>query len=1229
MLALFLGVRTNLPQFQSAKALPVPHSNDKAKKDKIQEVPGVWDVLCQLNPSYGATRYLKQYDSPTIPKHGDSTCLKKLEAKSKPTVVSVVATVPDPVHTHLGLGFDRAIDAIQAAAGEASYVPYANAVPWPPPGEKSDKQDTVGPGEYEYPGLLLFRRSAAPAPRNDYLAVFLVPESPTSGIDRTSFLTAARIMETISPGSTKPIHMAGPNFSGSVPLLPDLEKELQKSECIAAISGSVTNAKNPIAWHTGHCASSFVPIQTSDVEAIQSFMTEMCNTKPYKAEDIAILTEEGTEYGLLGHAGGRPCALDRALRLHFPREMSRLRNASAPIQTKDETGKTSKIVDSSQQLNWQDSHPVLRDDIRNYGEQTPLSEQLVLSTLATTIKSKNIKLLGILATDPLDTAFLVHSFKQSCPDVRLFLRDPDLLYLRTPDVASLNGVLAINNFPLIPQNQFWKKDEGQDGQHEQHVVTLPSSAQEGQYNAFTLLLANLPVKTEFPDLLEVHWPGEPTTFDLQKPDIPLWVVTAGTTGYYPISLLNAAGHAPSQSIRSLNVGGPPYATILLWIVISLVGLLQATWTAFPRLAPERFANEVDFSDKRDAITALKASGQFMALMIVALASYVSGSSFVFFKGAPYEVGNLKLFPVLGVAVRGVTLMILSAALLLFFRSVLVPWLIYCFPSLSKQKQLDLRNAKAVSMHVPLISTVVMAAVLVGFFKRWPLESYNVGYENAFLNFRNLRLSSGVAPIIPILLLLGVFYIGIWVYVRRISDWEYGSVKMADPTLDSVFRCRIEENVKAIDESMIRGPEKHWSWIALCVSVCCTLAFRPWATMEMMEASWVQRFLWYCFAMALLVLWMNWFRFMVIWRRLRSILQNLERLPLRSAFNRLPRETLLPILRWSVRDENYLPMCEAVDTLRALVRADATAISWRNREELLSCVRQLSDSNSVQVQRSKQPQAFPARFDMPLEKAAGAENMSAGNVTGANPEAGTSNVNPIPLTNAPAEKALRYPSKWRIMAWIRRAWGALRARLHKGEDNRRESTAPRPRSMRETKELIQKTRKVMTSVIEELAPWLLMQYWNRGRAVPSEPENIDPVDRKYLLAEDLIAMRFYTYIRYVVSELRDLLFFIVLAFCLLFVALHTYAFRADHSIDSSFIVLFVVLSVGVGLVLAEMERDPLLSRLAGSKAGELNKGFYVQLLKYGIVPLLTIISSQVPSISNVLLRWVQPTLETLR
>ena len=166
------------------------------------------------------------------------------------------------------------------------------------------------------------------------------------------------------------------------------------------------------------------------------------------------------------------------------------------------------------------------------------------------------------------------------------------------------------------------------------------------------------------------------------------------------------------------------------------------------------------------------------------------------------------------------------------------------------------------------------------------------------------------------------------------------------------------------------------------------------------------------------------------------------------------------------------------------------------------------------------------------------------------------------------------------------------------------------------------------MMETLSDRLRADYWRRGSSGRDQAQEPQPGDLKNVLAEDIVALPFYAYIRKIICELRNILFFLGVAISLLFAALHTYSFRADQAIDWWFFGLFAFMGIGIVIVIAQMERNALLNRLSDGTPGELGANFYFQLLKYGAVPFVTIFGSQVPSISNLVLKWVQPALEAL-
>src|SRR4029077_16266061 len=116
------------------------------------------------------------------------------------------------------------------------------------------------------------------------------------------------------------------------------------------------------------------------------------------------------------------------------------------------------------------------------------------------------------------------------------------------------------------------------------------------------------------------------------------LATTATTGYLPIRILNkTVAHEQKASLHSLDVGQPPSATLLLWIAITLAGLVHALASRFSWAVPSRLRDEFDFSDDGDSITAAKAFCHGTALTVIALAGWIAGSSFLYFAGAPYRI----------------------------------------------------------------------------------------------------------------------------------------------------------------------------------------------------------------------------------------------------------------------------------------------------------------------------------------------------------------------------------------------------------------------------------------------------------------------------------------------------------------------------------------------------------------------------------------------------------------
>lgn len=245
----------------------------------------------------------------------------------------VVAVLPDPVHTHLAMFFDRSVEALQLAAQREGYAFDRAFLPWerkghPEPTDfKLREQEAEDQAQREkYPGLLIFRAgrdwqrqnstselsgnaensrqsSSKGAMPDGPLFVFVVGETPTGGIRREQLRNALELIREIrGTDATKdedPLLILGPTFSGS---LESLGRELEhqpaqnRAERVFVYSGTITNAKAEDQFAKDWPWVHLVSFQENDAYALHEFLGFASNLS-YKASEIAVLSEDETIYG--------------------------------------------------------------------------------------------------------------------------------------------------------------------------------------------------------------------------------------------------------------------------------------------------------------------------------------------------------------------------------------------------------------------------------------------------------------------------------------------------------------------------------------------------------------------------------------------------------------------------------------------------------------------------------------------------------------------------------------------------------------------------------------------------------------------------------------------------------------------------------------------------------------------------------------------------------------------
>lgn len=180
---------------------------------------------------------------------------------------------------------------------------------------------------------------------------------------------------------------------------------------------------------------------------------------------------------------------------------------------------------------------------------------------------------------------------------------------------------------------------------------------------------------------------------------------------------------------------------------------------------------------------------------------------------------------------------------------------------------------------------------------------------------------------------------------------------------------------------------------------------------------------------------------------------------------------------------------------------------------------------------------------------------------------------------------------------------------------------------------------------ELLATVLIPYWKDERTGLVESEEIcgapdksrqsradiegTPVPAPVLVAEEFLAIRYISLIRAVLANLRYLMIFVSGSFVLAIWAWNSYPFQPRQLVDWLFTGLLAVLGTGVIWVFAQMHRNAILSRNTDTKANELGWDFYLRIISFGVLPVLTWLAYQFPDIGDFVTKFVQPAVPVIK
>ncbi len=474
----------------------------------------------------------------------------------------LIATVPDPLDSRLPYLYDRYLDSIQRALEVAGYLPDLFDLPWFENSGPTREGQVSEARRYEYePGVVLFRNSRDMR----LLSLFLVGETPTSGIHKAALLdalnqiaqlggwhrlqpeTGSRQRLDSQPGAPHwLVRLMSPSFSGSAEslefVLRTWFREMGEPEHLEfrIVSGSATAIDKSSFFMLGkdRPIASFHSTVIPDQPAFRAFFNFLETLDSNNRHRIAVLAEGNTVYGQhsrsMLQAKTRetdPSSRDpeKPLWLTFPLHISQLRSASektSPLRKEGSSQLTSSTTPFMPIALAESSEP--RDVLPVTSKLETSSVELVLATLLSTISREGIRYVGLLATDVRDRILLAREIRQHCPQAVLFTFSSDLLYLH-PDVnQDLRGMLVATPYPLFNLNQFWSYPWSGDRAR----LQFPNHTSQGVYNAILALLGHSEEMLEYgPPFCSEKTPGDKTA-------PPLWIAQVGRDQLWPVRLLN-------------------------------------------------------------------------------------------------------------------------------------------------------------------------------------------------------------------------------------------------------------------------------------------------------------------------------------------------------------------------------------------------------------------------------------------------------------------------------------------------------------------------------------------------------------------------------------------------------------------------------------------------------------------------------------------------------------------
>ncbi len=1118
----------------------------------------------------------------------------------------VIAIVPNPVLTHLPLLFDRLIEIMQQAAQDNQYSYDSAWLPWSEGKEYTrlpDQQtaDELQSFQESQPGVLVFRNSLnqqGDSPYESGLAVFVVSELPTGGINQGQFDNALAWMERLGALSAgRDLKILGPTFSGS---LPSLYRSLHFSRLkafagtkkIRVSSGSVSS-DSYYYWFKGKLESEQLGTFDTAMEGDSVLVDRFCqyiDSQKYTTDRVAFLSEDETAFGT-EPISETDTKYEKRLRpqkgahesrqgfctysggptyLYYPRDIASLRSAYEQ-QSIFNGGKQSQGANNdATTLRGDLSEPASseHDTVRTYGRQlTPLAQESVLIAITDVLKEKKIEFVVLRSTNTLDQIFLSQFLRRSFPDTRIVIDGADLLFRRGAEGSSLRGVMALSPYPLLNRQQDWNSAQSEWSGEGYRI--FGQDVAEGLYVAARGLFPDQGSKVQIANYAPPSFASGRGSGDDDRP--ATWLTVIGHRQFWPVAVLNSNTLDGSKAISILQPfavrTGKPGANfaganplellpIEFWILLIAClfwSLLHELWclngSVSPRPAAFRLAYFAPIPRWQQPVLIGLGS-----LLVAGTAVVVAATSGLL----DWKLGSW------------------NAVVAAFLVIVLLQAYFGCAGNYRLPAMTDVRFTELKAKDCRRISGWLFALCFVVFASIHVAIVHQLQKSNGVPAFwRSVHLLSGVSPLLPQLFLFGGMYCWFWFSLRGLT--LFGEDRPLLPGKnDLILRDEKQSHIMPMfsfeqtqlpteDGAMPIG-KQYLLLLGLIfpiVLIICTVVLQgAWLRTlgELFFGRYVFFWLMLCIAMVLADTAQSW----TTWLRLHELLLHLDRLPVRRTLYALQGLSWRSVWAMSgnVLTERYSLVSRQIEALRHLRNQVAV---WKPpaADDVANQKRLLDTIDAFEKTELKKLVDWYVNLD----------------------GAGVTSVEALEAV----QKQIAAIAAFTLSVILIPSWRTE-------EDS------------------------------------LIFDRLRKPGAAPDE--HGDPVISQHVAdhvyaAEEFFVLPYVGFIQNILGRIRTIVLGSLWLFVAATLAVSSYPFDPLPVLGGIFLAVFVIVGSTMILLYAQMHRDATLSYITGSEPGELGGEFWRQLFTFGIGPLLGLLTTLFPSITDFVVSRLQPSSQAIK